>query len=97
MTDERAPNPVAVRRIVAHLRGEDLVNFRAAVESFANGWTVVSKDVYSEAVKMLSEWDAAWEEGIVEAPGAPAIWEPETGLAARTNAFTAGAALLEED
>jgi hypothetical protein len=45
MTDQpRTPNPVAVRRIAAHLWGEDLINLRAAVESFANGWTVVPKD-----------------------------------------------------
>jgi len=37
------PNPDAVKRIVAHLWGEDLVNLRAAIESFGNGWTVVPK------------------------------------------------------
>jgi hypothetical protein len=41
---DREPNPVAVRRIVAHLWGEDFINLRAAVESFGNGWTVVPKD-----------------------------------------------------
>jgi hypothetical protein len=38
------PDPVAVRRIAAYLWGEDIVNVRAAVESFANDWTVVPKE-----------------------------------------------------
>lgn len=38
------PNPIAVRRITAHLLGEDMRNVKAAVESFPNGYTVVPKD-----------------------------------------------------
>jgi regulator of RNase E activity RraB len=48
-TPEREPNPEAVTRIVAHLWGEDFVNLKAAVESFANGWTVVARSTPAEA------------------------------------------------
>jgi len=40
---ERTPSEVAVRRIARHLLGEDVVNIRAAMESFPNGYTVVPK------------------------------------------------------
>jgi hypothetical protein len=50
----RNPNPEAVRRITAHLWGEDIVNLRAAVESFANGWTVVDKPVARAPVLLVT-------------------------------------------
>jgi hypothetical protein len=40
---EREPNAEAVRRITAYLWGYDLIDIRAAIESFGNGWTVVPK------------------------------------------------------
>ncbi len=39
----RTPNEIAVRRIARHLLGEDVVNIRAAMESFPTGYTVVPK------------------------------------------------------
>lgn len=48
-TQPRTPNPEAVRRITAHLWGEDFVNLQAAVESFGNGWTVVDKGAVEQA------------------------------------------------
>ena len=39
----REPDPEAMRRISAHLLGEDIVNIRAVLESFGNGYTVVRK------------------------------------------------------
>jgi hypothetical protein len=55
--DEFTPDPGAVRRITAHLLGEDMRNVTAAVESFANGWTVVTQaEAYAS---QLSEAKAA--------------------------------------
>jgi hypothetical protein len=40
---ERRPHPDVVSRIARHLLGEDIVNIRAAIEAFPNGYTVVPK------------------------------------------------------
>lgn len=47
--DDFEPNPEAVRRISAHLWGEDFRNLKAAVESFPNGYTVVPKEAAASA------------------------------------------------
>jgi hypothetical protein len=55
MTDDlRAANPDSVRRITAFLWGHDIVDIRAAVESFGNGWTVVPKNRVAELEEALA-------------------------------------------
>ena len=48
---DRTSNPVAVRRISAHLLGEDVVNIWEAIESFPNGYTVVPKEEVTRRVR----------------------------------------------
>jgi hypothetical protein len=80
--DDREPDAEAVTQLIGYLWGYDLIDIRAAMESFGNGWTVVPKAAIANVSDSQVEPTDYTDDGSGHGPGCIDEMYREVGIGA---------------